>query len=150
MAHPSTLEEFSAFVEKFTANRGFDDIAATLGLEPHAVTETTVSMSMPLQDAYAQASGMFSAAALFGAADITGTFLAMQTYAGSGQFPLAVQSNVNLMSNSKASPAIATARILRGGNTVAVAEVSVADADGKQLMHSTFTYAIKERSLGNK
>lgn len=150
MAHPSTFEEFSAFVEKFTANRGFDDIAATLGLEPHAVTETTVSMSMPLQDSLAQASGMFSAAALFGAADITGTFLAMQTYAGSGQFPLAVQSNVNFMSNSKASPAIATARILRGGNTVAVAEVSVADADGKQLMHSTFTYAIKERSLGNK
>lgn len=150
MTHPSTLEEFSAFVEKFTANRGFNDIAATLALEPHAVTETTVSMSMPLQDAYAQASGMFSAAALFGAADITGTFLAMQTYAGSGQFPLAVQSNVNFMSNSKASPAIATARILRGGNTVAVAEVSVADADGKQLMHSTFTYAIKERRLGNK
>jgi uncharacterized protein (TIGR00369 family) len=150
MTHPSSLEEFSAFVENFTAKRGFDDIAATLCLEPHAVTESTVSMSMPLQDAYAQASGMFSAAALFGAADITGTFLAMQTYAGSGQFPLAVQSNINFMSNSKASPAIATARILRGGNTVAVAEVSVADADGKQLLHSTFTYAIKERAVGNK
>lgn len=150
MAHPASLEEFTTFVEKFTARRGFDDIAATLGVEPHAVTESTVSMSMPLQDSLAQASGMFSAAALFGAADITGTFLAMQTYAGSGQFPLAVQSNMNFMSNSKSSPAIATARILRGGNTVAVAEVSVTDADGKQLLHSTFTYAIKERPVGNK
>lgn len=150
MAHPVSLEEFTTFVEKFTARRGFDDIAATLGMEPHSVTDTTVSMSMPLQDSLAQASGMFSAAALFGAADITGTFLAMQTYAGSGQFPLAVQSSMNFMSNSKASPAIATARILRGGNTVALAEVTVTDADGKGLLHSTFTYAIKERSVGNK
>ncbi|WP_284987898.1 MULTISPECIES: PaaI family thioesterase [unclassified Arthrobacter] len=150
MAHPASLEEFTAFVDKFTAKRGFDDIATTLGIEPHAVTDSTISMSMPLQDSLAQVSGMFSAAALFGAADITGTLLAMQNYAGSGQFPLAVQSNMNFMSNSKASPAIATARILRGGNTVAVAEVSVSDADGKQLLHSTFTYAIKDRTLGNK
>ncbi|MCD4851282.1 PaaI family thioesterase [Arthrobacter sp. AK01] len=148
MGHPASLEEFQTFVGEFTSKRGFDDIAATLQLEPHAVTEDTVSMSMPLQESYAQASGLFSAAALFGAADITGTLLAMQTYAGSGQFPLAVQSSVNFLSNSQASPAIATARILRGGNTVAVAEVGVTDADGKALMHSTFTYAIKERRLG--
>jgi acyl-coenzyme A thioesterase PaaI-like protein len=45
---------------------------------------------------------------------------------------------------------VATARILRGGSTVAVAEVSVADADGKQLIHSTFTYAIKNRGMGTK
>lgn len=52
------------------------------------------------------------------------------------------------MSNSKASPAVATARILRGGGSVAVAEVSVADAEGKELVHSTFTYVIKDRTLG--
>ncbi|MEE2523637.1 PaaI family thioesterase [Pseudarthrobacter sp. J75] len=150
MPHPASLEEFTAFVDKFAAKRGFDDIAATLQLQPYAVTEDSVSMSMPLQESYAQASGMYSAAALFGAADITGTLLAMQSYAGSGQFPLAVQSNINFLSNSKASPAVATAKILRGGNTVAVAEVAVADADGKQLIHATFTYAIKDRALGSK
>lgn len=150
MAHPASLDEFSEFVNKFHAERGFDDIAVTLGLLPHSVTETTISMSMPLQESHAQASGMFSATALFGAADITGTLLAMHTYAGSGQFPLAVQSNINFLSNSKASPAIATAHILRGGNTVAVAEVSVADAEGKELIHSTFTYAIKDRRIGMK
>lgn len=148
MALPATLEDFTAYVEKFTAKRGFDDIAATLGLEPHAVDGDSISMSMPLTEALSQANGMFSAAALFGAADITGTFLAMQAYAGTGQFPLAVQSNLNFMSNSKATPAIATARVLRGGGSVAVAEVTVRDADGKDLVHSTFTYVIKERALG--
>jgi uncharacterized protein (TIGR00369 family) len=148
MALPATLEEFTAFVEKFTAARGFDDIAATLGLEPHAVDGDSISMSMPLTEPLSQANGMFSAAALFGAADITGTFLALQAYAGTGQFPLAIQSNLNFMSNSTSSPAVATARVLRGGGSVAVAEVVVRDADGKDLVHSTFTYVIKERKLG--
>lgn len=148
MALPATLEDFTAYVEKFTAKRGFDDIAATLGLEPYAVDGDSISMSMPLTAPLSQANGMFSAAALFGAADITGTFLAMQAYAGTGQFPLAVQSSLNFMSNSKASPAVATARILRGGGSVAVAEVVVRDANGKDLVHSSFTYVIKERALG--
>lgn len=148
MALPATLEEFTAFVEKFTATRGFDDIAATLGLEPHAVDGDSISMSMPLTEPLSQANGMFSAAALFGAADITGTFLALQAYAGTGQFPLAIQSNLNFLSNSTSSPAVATARVLRGGGSVAVAEVVVRDADGKDLVHATFTYVIKERKLG--
>lgn len=44
-------------------------------------------MSMKLTEAIAQANGMFSAAALSGAADVTGTFLALQRYAGTGQLP---------------------------------------------------------------
>lgn len=148
MSHPQSIEEFKAFVEKFESRRGFDDIAVTLGMQPHAVTTDSISMTMPLTEPMAQANGMFSAASLFGAADIAGTFLAMMTYADQGGFPLAVQSSLNFMSNSKASPAVATARILRGGASVAVAEVSVADADGKGLVHSTFTYVIKDRTLG--
>lgn len=148
MPAPKTLEEFREFMTTFEAKRGFDDIAVTLGMSPHAADGESISMSMELTGPLAQANGMFSAAALFGAADITGTLMAMQSYAGTGQFPLAVQSSLNFMSNSKASPAIATARILRGGSTVAVMEVTVADTEGKQLLHSTFTYAIKDRSLG--
>ena len=114
----------------------------------HAADGQSISLRMPLKDSLAQANGMFSAAAQFGAADIAGTFLAMAAYADKGQFPLAVQSNQNYMSNSKAEFAVATARILRGGGSVAVTEVSVADSEGKELMHSTFTYAIKERKVG--
>lgn len=148
MAISTTLDELTAYVDAFTARRGFADIAATLGLEPHGADGRSISLRMPLADPIAQANGMYSAAALFGAADITGTFLAMQTYAESGQFPLAVQSSQNYLSNSKEPFAVATARVLRSGGTVAVVEVEVADAAGKQLMHATFTYVLASRTLG--
>ncbi|WP_431710259.1 PaaI family thioesterase [Glutamicibacter uratoxydans] len=148
MAIPATTADLQAYVDKFLSRLGFDDIVTTLGLEAHAADGETISLRMALREPISQANGMFSAAALFGAADITGTFLAMAAYADSGQFPLAVQSNQNFMSNSKSEYAVATARILRGGGSVAVAEVAVADAEGKQLMHSTFTYVIKERTFG--
>jgi acyl-coenzyme A thioesterase PaaI-like protein len=143
-----SLDELRQYVEEFTTRRGFDDIAATLGLQPQGADGSTISLRMPLREALAQANGMFSAAALFGAADITGTFLAMQAYADEDQFPLAVQSSQNFLSNSKEPYAVATARLLRGGGKVAVVEVGVADALGKQLMHATFTYVLAERSLG--
>jgi uncharacterized protein (TIGR00369 family) len=143
-----SLEELSSYVDAFAARRGFGDIAATLGLEPYSADGESISLRMPLTDAIAQANGMFSAAALFGAADITGTFLAMQAYAESGQFPLAVQSNQNFLSNSKEEHAIASARLLRAGGKVAVVEVSVGDAAGRQLMHATFTYMLSDRTVG--
>lgn len=148
MALPSSLTELTARWDSFRDAVGFEDITYTLRMTPHALTENSMSFSMPLCDELSQASGMFAAAALFGAADITGTFLAMQAYAEAGQFPLAMQSNVNFMSNSRSGPAIATARILRGGSSVVVVEVQVADADAKVLVHSTFTYLLKARPLG--
>lgn len=148
MAVSTSLEDLTRFVDEFTARRGFDDIAETLGLRPHAADGNTISLRMPLRDGLAQASGMFSAAAMFGAADITGTFLAMQVYSDGEQFPLAVQSSQNYLSNSKAEYAVATARLLRGGGRVAVVEVSVDDAAGHQLMHATFTYVLSSRTVG--
>lgn len=148
MALPPTLSEFTARWDKFRDSLGFEDITYTLRLAPSALTEDSMSFSMPLCDELAQANGMFAAAALFGAADIAGTFLAMQIYAEAGQFPLAVQSNVNFMSNSRSGQAIATARILRGGSSVVVVEVQVADAEAKALVHTTFTYVLKERRMG--
>ena len=148
MAISTSLDDLTRFVDAFTERRGFDDIAATLGLEPHAADGETISLRLPLHDPIAQASGMFSAAALFGAADITGTFLAMQAYTESERFPLAVQSSQNYLSNSKEPFAVATARMLRGGGKVAVVEVSVADTSGRALMHATFTYVLSGRALG--
>lgn len=148
MAISPSLNDLTRYVDAFTKRRGFDDIAATLGLEPCAADGESISLRLPLRDPIAQANGMFSAAALFGAADIAGTFLAMQAYAESEQFPLAVQSSQNYLSNSKESYAVARARILRGGGKVAVVEVSVTDAADRPLMHATFTYVLSSRALG--
>lgn len=148
MAIPATLDDFRDFLTTFAASRAFDDIAVTLGVEPQGADGESISMSMPLTGALAQANGMFSATALFGVADITGTLLALQALEERDGFPLAVQSNVNFLSNSQASPAVATASFLRRGSTLSVVETVVADAEGKRLVQSTFTYAVKARKLG--
>lgn len=150
MAIPATLEEFQAKWKKFEERRGFDDIAATLGMVPSAADGESLSMTMPLTEPMSQANGMYSAAALFGAADIVGTFTAMMAYAEAGQFPLAVQSNINLISNSKTDTVTATARILRAGRSLVVSEVQVHDDMGKLLTNTTFTYMLSEKKLGNK
>lgn len=148
MAVSTSREDLTSYIDAFTARRGFDDIAATLGLVPHAADGSTISLRMPLRDAIAQANGMFSAAALFGAADVAGTFLAMQTYAETEKFPLAVQSSQNYLANSRAEFAVATARVLRTGRQVAIVEVGIADAHGNQLMHATFTYVVVGSTVG--
>ena len=48
MAISLSLEELRSYVDTFTARRGFDDIAATLGLEPHAADGASISLRMPL------------------------------------------------------------------------------------------------------
>lgn len=136
------------FFEDFTQQKGFDDIVHTLGLAPHAVDAGTISMRLPLADAISQANGMYSAAALFGAADVTGTLLAMHRYGGDSQFPLAVQSNMNFLSNSTVPFAVATASILRRGGLVVVVEANVNDAEGKHLLQATFTYVLRDRRIG--
>lgn len=143
-----TLDDFSADFTGFLDRLGFDDVVTTLGLVPHAADGESLSLRLPLRDTIAQASGMFSAAALFGAADIVGTFVAMQSYADSGKFPLAVQSNQNFLGNSRAEYAVARGSLLQAGGNVAVAEVEIDDAAGKRLMRATFTYMLSERRVG--
>lgn len=148
MTVSASLAELTAHFAAFTARRGFDDIAVTLGLQPEAADGETISFRMELRDAIAQANGMYAAAALFGAADVTGTLLAMQHYAESGDFPLAVQSSQNYLVNSKEPSAIATARLVRAGGSVALVEASVADTAGRLLMRASFTYVLAARALG--
>ncbi|GGG66288.1 hypothetical protein GCM10011374_32930 [Kocuria dechangensis] len=143
MAIPATLEDFRRRWEEFSAGVEHEEIADTLGLVPHAVTGDSLSFAMPLVDRLRQAGGMFSATALFGAADITGTFLAMQVLSEEGRFPLAVQASTSFLANTTEGTAVATARLLRAGRTVAVAQVSVTEAAGKHLAEATFTYALK-------
>lgn len=142
MPVPASLEEFVIRWDAFRAGIGFEEITDTLGIEPHACDGASLAMRMPLAARLRQAGGMFAATALFGAADITGTFLAMQVVEP-GRFPLAVQSNLHFIDNSRVGPALATARIVRAGRTIVVASVDVADAGGRMLATSTFTYVPK-------
>ena len=52
------------------------------------------------------------------------TYLAMQVLSEEGKFPLAVQASTNFLANTTEGTAVATARLLRAGRTVAGAQVA--------------------------
>ncbi|GAA3590441.1 hypothetical protein GCM10022198_12890 [Klugiella xanthotipulae] len=119
------------------------DMAATLSLEPVSGSPEAVSVRMPLTEANRQPAGMFSAPALFGLADITGTFLA-RYHVPEGVFPFAIQANINLLSNTGAGYATATATLVRAGRSVVVTQTEVRDDQGKLLTTVSATYLPKK------
>ncbi|MEZ2188577.1 PaaI family thioesterase [Corynebacterium sp. CCM 9204] len=126
--------------ERFYAK--VDDVAVTLKLYPVSGDKEHVTVGMPLHKAITQPAGMFSAPALFGLADITGTWLAMQQVEP-GVFPLAVSSSVNVVSNTREGDAVATAEIVRAGRTVIVTDTTVrSSVDDSVLAKVVTTYTV--------
>lgn len=120
------------------------DIALSLKLEAVSGDTEHVHLRMPLEPLVRQVSGLFSAASLFGLADVCGTWMAMQR-AAEGQFPFLVQSSTHLVSNSASPYAHALARPVRIGGTLSVVQVDVSDEDGKLL--ATVTNTMVNRRL---
>ncbi|MDO5726955.1 MAG: PaaI family thioesterase [Bowdeniella nasicola] len=115
-----------------------DDLARTLALYPITGSAKAVRLGMPLRQEVTQPAGMFSAPALFGLADVAGTWLA-KFHAPQGQFPLAVQSSINLLSNTKHGDAIATATIVRAGRTLVVTDTAVFDHHEETMLAKVVT-----------
>ncbi|WP_413248717.1 PaaI family thioesterase [Sinomonas flava] len=141
MPLPVSLEEFVLGWDTFRAGLATEagEITATLGLEPHACDGAMVATRMPLAGRLCGPCGHFSSTALFGAADLTGSYLAGQAM-GPGRSPLVTQSSMSFLDSSGLGPAVATARLQRAGGSVVVARVDVTDGDGRLLTASTFTY----------
>lgn len=132
----SFLEDWEEFYETC------HDIKDTLRLYPISGGEDEVRLGMPLHEGITQPAGMFSAPALFGLADLSGTWLAMQQVP-KGIFPLAVSSSVNVVSNAKEGDAVAVSRIVRAGRTVIVTDTEIhSSVDGKTLAKVVCTYTI--------
>lgn len=137
------MTEPNAFVKKWNEfYTTVDDVAITLGLEPVDGDAETVRLRMPLRKEVSQPAGMFSAPALFGLADIAGSFLAMEQVE-EGRFPLAVQSSINVVSNTKQGYAHAIARIVKSGRTLIVTQTDVTDDGGALLASITTTYVVR-------
>ncbi|MFV8382402.1 PaaI family thioesterase [Corynebacterium hindlerae] len=115
-----------------------DDVAITLGLYPISGSKEEVRVGMPLSKEVSQPAGMFSAPALFGLADISGTWLAMQQVEP-GVFPLAVASSVNVVSNKKEGDAIAVSTIVRAGRSVIVTDTSVISSVDESILAKVVT-----------
>lgn len=121
-----------------------DDIKNTLGLYPIEGSKEQVKLGMPLTKSVSQPQGMFSAPALFGLADLSGTWLAMQQVP-EGVFPLAVGSNINVVSNAKEGNAVSTSRIVRAGRTVIVTDTEIhSDVTGELIAKVGCTYVVSQ------
>ena len=119
-----------------------EDIALTLGLRPVRGDRESVVLSMPHSPSVVQPMGLFSAAALIGAADVASTHLCRQSLPA-GAFPVAIQVSANLLANVREGDAIATARLLRSGRTLCVAQALVHAEDGTLLASVVTTYAVR-------
>lgn len=118
------------------------DIAQTLQLYPISGSAEEVRLGMPLHQGITQPAGMFSAPALFGLADLSGTWLAMQQVP-KGVFPLAVSSSVNVLTNRKEGDAISVSRIVRAGRTIIVTDTEIhSSIDEAVLAKITCTYVV--------
>lgn len=115
-----------------------DDVAVSLGLQPVSADDDHVHLKMPLQPQIRQIAGMFSAASLFGLADVCATWLAMR-HVPQGRFPLLVQSSTNLIANTSEGYAHAVATLVKAGRTLVVAQVRVTDDTDRVLAVVTNT-----------
>lgn len=132
----SFLDDWNAFYEKVR------DVKDTLQLYPISGSKDEVRLGMPLHDAIIQPAGMFSAPALFGLADLSATWLAMQNVP-KGVFPLAVNSSVNVVSNKREGDAISVSRIVRAGRTVIVTDTEIfSSVDDSILAKVICTYSV--------
>jgi uncharacterized protein (TIGR00369 family) len=120
-----------------------DDVTATLGLIPVSGNKHEVVLRMPLRREISQPAGMFSAASLYGLADISGTFLAMAQI-DDGGFPLAVQSSINLVKNTAHGNATAKSKLVSAGRTLIVTETDVYD-DADRLLAAVVTTYVTPR-----
>jgi acyl-coenzyme A thioesterase PaaI-like protein len=116
-----------------------DDMALTLGLEPLFGDPSGVTLRMALKPAIRQPAGMFSAAALFGLADVSGTTLA-RYHAPPEMFPLAVQSSISLVGNTSKGFATSRSKLVNAGRRLIVTTTSVFDDAGRLLTKVETTY----------
>jgi acyl-coenzyme A thioesterase PaaI-like protein len=116
-----------------------DDMALTLGLEPVSGDPSGVTLRMALTPAIRQPAGMFSAAALFGLADVSGTTLARYN-AAADMFPFAVQCSISLVGNTNTGNATSQSKLVSAGRRLIVTTTDVFDDTGKLLTNVVATY----------
>jgi acyl-coenzyme A thioesterase PaaI-like protein len=136
-AHDDASDEFLAHW-KAVLGAG-EDMALTFGLEPKSGDPSGVTLRMALTPAIRQPAGLFSAAALFGLADVSGTTLA-RYHAPADTFPFAVQCSVSLVGNTNTGYATSRSTLVSAGRRLIVTTTDVFDDTGRLLAKVVATY----------
>lgn len=117
------------------------DMAITLGLEPIDGGPESVELRMKWTPQISQPGGLFSAPALFGLADISGTTLATY-HVPEGLFPLAVQLSMSLLTNAKGGSARSRSTLVRAGRSLVVTSTEIFDDNDRRLSKVEATYFV--------
>jgi acyl-coenzyme A thioesterase PaaI-like protein len=118
-----------------------EDMALTLGLGPLSGDPTEVCVTMALTPAVRQPAGLFSAASLFGLADVSATTLA-RYHAPADAFPLAVQSSISLVGNTNKGNATSRSTLVSAGRRLIVTTTGVVDDTGRLLAKVDATFLV--------
>jgi acyl-coenzyme A thioesterase PaaI-like protein len=134
------MEPSEEFLAHWNAVLGTgQDMALALGLEPLFGDASKVILRMALTPAIRQPAGMFSAASLFGLADVSGTTLA-RYHAPPEMFPLAVQSSISLVGNTNKGFTTSNSSLVSAGRRLIVTTTSVFDDTGRLLSKVEASY----------
>jgi uncharacterized protein (TIGR00369 family) len=135
-----TIAEIEAFlVDHFPAAAGFGKIVEVVGGPGGALT-----MRLPYRAEYLRPGGTISGPTLMTLADTAAYYLILATM---GPLALAVTSNLNIHFLSKPRPGdvVATARMLKAGRRLVVAEVEMrSDGADELVAQATITYALPQ------
>lgn len=119
-----------------------------LGLQVEAVGENSVRVRLPHSERLVRIGGTICGQALMAFAD-TVTVLAISAASGGFRPMTTVGQTISFMKPVSGVDALAEARVLRLGKTLAFAEVAIrADGRDELVAHVTTTYAILGAILG--
>lgn len=93
-----------------------------------------------------QPAGLFSAAALYGLADVSGTFLAMRN-SPSDKFPCAINTTINLLANTDRGSAVSTSTLIKAGGTLIVTNTVIHDGAHRALCAVIGTFCCADPSM---
>lgn len=134
-----SIRELTRLIEEqFPQAHGFSEITS--------LTDETLELKLPFQDAFLRPGGTVSGPTLMTLADTGAYYLILATI---GPVVLAVTTslNINFMRRPKPEAVIATARMLKLGRQLAVVEVNMRSESSPALIaQATVTYSMPPKT----
>jgi 1,4-dihydroxy-2-naphthoyl-CoA hydrolase len=141
-----TSGNYIAAIDRITAGT----MVEALGVRLTAIGDGSATGELDYREDLCQPTGLFHAGAILALADSVATCAAMSLVFPSGEldlarFPLAIQTNSNLVGNAAGGKLIATAETVHSGRTTIVVETKVRHDGGKLVAAISTTLLVPLR-----
>ena len=133
---PADLETINQF--------SMDGLVGHLGMRVTAITEDTMTASMPVDERTTQALGLLHGGATAALLETVAS-VAANWSVGEDAFCVGVELNISHLSSKQNGHVEATARALRLGRSIQVWAVDVVDEKGTAVASGRMTMAVRQR-----